>query len=206
MNIFYNDLRSGYEEVAASGPSYWTEFKEMDAVYKFSGWTIDLMAHFLERLVQNQFVQYCDEKTLYMYEQILHLNATGLPIDERRRAIAAALLGYGKLSAEDIAAIVKAFTGSDCYVAWDGTELRLNLANSETGISYPSLIQILSNRIPAHIFFSLLSKYAVQADDYVGMAHRFTPRYNIQCEKLNYYYLRNRVGIGYVMNPKIIIQ
>ena len=206
MKIFYNDLRSGYEEVSSYGPSYWLEYKEMDAVYRLAGWMLDLMAHFLERIVGNQFVRFADDKTLTMFEQVLGLKPDGLTIDERRRAVAAALLGYGKLSADDIIAIVKAYTGSDCTLAWDGIELKLVIDNTDAGISYPGLIAILSNRLPAHIYYSLHVPYKSRLDEYVGIAHNMTPKVIIQCEKLNYYHLRNRVGIKHVMNKKIIIQ
>ena len=46
-------LRSGYEEVKSYGPSWWPEYREMNAVYKYAGWTLDLMAHFLEKLIWN---------------------------------------------------------------------------------------------------------------------------------------------------------
>lgn len=205
MKIFYNDLRSGYEEVSSYGPSYWLEYKEMDAVYRLAGWMLDLMAHFLERIVGNQFVKYADDKTLTMFEQVLGLKSDGLTIEERRRAVAAALLGYGKLSADDIIAIVKAYTGSDCTVSWDGTELKLIIDNTDTGISYPGLIEILSNRLPAHIYYSLHIPYENRIDEYVGMAHNMTPHMVIQSETLNYVYLREYVGIGHMMRPNIII-
>lgn len=205
MKIFYNDLRSGYEEVSSYGPSYWLEYKEMDAVYRLAGWTLDLMAHFLERMIGNQFVQYADEKTLSMFEQVLGLQADNLTVEERRRAIAAALLGYGKLSAEDIIAIVRAYTGADCSISWNGTELKLQVQNSEEGISYPALIGILSNRLPAHIYYSLNIPYESKIDEYVGMAHNMTSHLIIQSEKLNYVYLKEYVGIGHVMRPNIIV-
>lgn len=205
MKIFYNDLRSGYEEVSSYGPSYWLEYKEMDAVYRLAGWTLDLMAHFLERMIGNQFVQYADEKTLSMFDQVLGLQADNLTVEERRRAIAAALLGYGKLSAEDIIAIVRAYTGSDCTLNWDGTELKLIIDNTEVGISYPGLIEILSNRLPAHIYYSLRIPYETQMSEYVGMAHNMTTHMVIYSETLNYMYLREYVGIGHVMRPNIIV-
>lgn len=205
MKIFYNDLRSGYEEVSSYGPSYWLEYKEMDAVYRLAGWTLDLMAHFLERMVGNQFVQYADEKTLLMLEKVLGLSVDDLTVDERRRAVAAALLGYGKLSAEDILAIVRAYTGAECSLTWDGVELKLNIANTDAGIAYPGLIEILSNRLPAHIYYSLYIPYENRIDEYVGMAHNMTPHMVIQSETLNYVYLREYVGIGHMMRPNIII-
>ena len=31
MEIFYNQERSGYEEIVSYGPSWWTEYREMNA-------------------------------------------------------------------------------------------------------------------------------------------------------------------------------
>ena len=55
MNIFHNDSRSGYEEIVSYGPKWLTEYKEMDAVYQYAGWTLDLMASFLEQIIRNRF-------------------------------------------------------------------------------------------------------------------------------------------------------
>ena len=64
MEVFNNQQRSGYEEIVSYGPKWWTEFREMDANYRFAGWTLDLMAHWLERVVNNQFPANADERTI----------------------------------------------------------------------------------------------------------------------------------------------
>ena len=64
MEVFNNQQRSGYEEIVSYGPKWWTEFREMDANYRFAGWTLDLMAYWLERVVNNQFPANADERTI----------------------------------------------------------------------------------------------------------------------------------------------
>ena len=64
MEVFNNQQRSGYEEIASYGPKWWTEFREMDANYRFAGWTLDLMAYWMERVVNNQFPANADERTI----------------------------------------------------------------------------------------------------------------------------------------------
>lgn len=44
MDIFCNG-QNGYEEIANYGPRWWTEYREMDANYRFAGWTLNLMAY-----------------------------------------------------------------------------------------------------------------------------------------------------------------
>ncbi|MDO4650431.1 MAG: hypothetical protein Q4B26_17470, partial [Eubacteriales bacterium] len=73
MEIFHNRDRSGYEEIVSYGPRWWTEYLEMDANYRFAGWTLDLMAHFLERIIKNQYPLNADEQTIELLEKLLHI-------------------------------------------------------------------------------------------------------------------------------------
>ena len=73
MEIFHNRDRPNYEEVVSYGPKWWTEYREMDANYRFAGWTLDLMAYFLEQTVKNQFPSQADERTIAMFERMRKL-------------------------------------------------------------------------------------------------------------------------------------
>ena len=69
MEIFGNRWRPNYDEIVSYGPRWLTEYREMDANYRYAGWTLDLMACWLERIVNNDFPAYADEETIGMWER-----------------------------------------------------------------------------------------------------------------------------------------
>ena len=71
MIVFNNQQRSGYEEIASYSPRYYINIKEMDAVFRLAGWSVDLMAQDMEDMVAFQFLKYMDEEALTRYEAFL---------------------------------------------------------------------------------------------------------------------------------------
>lgn len=51
MIVFHNQQKTGYEEIVSYGPRFYPQIKEMDAIYRFAGWTVDQMAADLENLI-----------------------------------------------------------------------------------------------------------------------------------------------------------
>lgn len=155
MEIFHNRDRPNYEEVVSYGPKWWTEYREMDANYRFAGWTLDLMAYFLEQTVKNQFPLQADERTIAMFERMLRIEYDAeMTLEERRRAVAAFYSGTGHLSRSVILQLIKAYTGHDGDVYWDGDILCIVFDNNDTyRISIALLQKILDRRMPAHIAY-----------------------------------------------------
>lgn len=155
MEIFYNLERPNYEEIVSYGPKWWTEYREMDANYRFAGWTLDLMAYFLEQTVKNQFPSEADEKTISMLEKLLRIEYDSeLTLEERRRIVSAYYSGTGHLSRSVILSLMKAYAGHDGDVYWKGPVLCISFGNDETHFVSIGLLQkILERRMPAHIPF-----------------------------------------------------
>lgn len=153
MEVFNNHVLTGYEEMASAGPPWWTEYLEMDANYRFAGWTLDLMAEFLDRLANSQFPAYCDENTLRMYEKILKIEYdTEMTQEERRRIVSAYWSGNGHMSRSVIETLVNAYTGQGAKVWWNDETLVIDFDNTETqNVSISMLQKILKRRMPAHI-------------------------------------------------------
>ena len=108
MEVFFNRQRPGYDEIKSYGPRWWTEYREMDAVYRFAGWTLDLMAYWLERLVNNQFPATADEHAIEMFEDVLGIDPEpGATLEDRRRTVGAYYSGNSKLSESVIKQIIK---------------------------------------------------------------------------------------------------
>lgn len=154
MNLFDNRDYPNYEQVAEMGPSWLMDFKEMDANYQFAGWTLDLAAYFLDKLIDNEFPEHCDEETLRKFERILVIEypSDDITLEERRRIVSAFWAGNGKLSKTSIVGIVSAYTGQDADVRWEDGVLVIDFDNSDTAVVSMSMLQsILRRRMPAHI-------------------------------------------------------
>ena len=110
--VFDNWEETGYEEIAGFSPTFYRQIREMDANFKFAGWTADLMKTKLEEFVDNQFAASMDEATLTRIEQWLYLHAnTEYDLETRRRMLGAVLTGTGKMGRQKIIDIVKNYTG-----------------------------------------------------------------------------------------------
>ena len=99
MEIFYNSSSPGYEEIVSYGPKWWTEYREMNAVYMFEGWLLDILAKKMEQEVKNLFPSQADLPTLLAYERMLGIeHDVELTIEERRRIVEIYYSGTGHLS------------------------------------------------------------------------------------------------------------
>ena len=158
MEVFNNQQRSGYEEIVSYGPKWWTEFREMDANYRFAGWTLDMMAYWLERVVNNQFPANADERTITtVFEPALGIEPEpDETLEERWKTVAAYWSGTGKLSKTVIQSIIKAYTGCESELWWNGIKLQIRIFCDEDGqFSQRKIHNIISRRYPAHLSFTI---------------------------------------------------
>lgn len=153
MNIFNNQQTSGYSEIVSYGPKWWTEYREMNAVYRFAGWTLDLMALWLEKLVLNQFPAYADEESIALFEKILHIEPLlGESLEERRKTVSLAFGGGGKLRASDIKSMIRTYSGCDSDVRWENGVLHVRIILDDETEFYPAkIIALINRKLPAHI-------------------------------------------------------
>lgn len=157
MEIFRNTPTPYYDQLVMMGPAWLAEFKEMDANYRFAAWTLELGAHFLDQMVNNEFPAYCDLDTLKMYEQLLNIEyEREVTEEERRRTVCAYWSGDGKISKTTIEGLVSTYTGHQADVRWEDMVLVIDFDNTDTINVYLSMLQrILRRRMPAHIDYRL---------------------------------------------------
>lgn len=157
MEIFRNTPTPYYDQLVKAGPAWLAEFREMDANYQFAAWTLELGAHFLDRMIQNEFPAYCDEEHLIIFERLLNIEyEREVTMEERRRTVCAYWSGNGKISKSTIEGMVSTYTGHEADVRWEGTTLVIDFDNTDTINVYLSMLQrILRRRMPAHIDYRL---------------------------------------------------
>ena len=109
--FFNNFEQTGYEELKSWTPSYYQRIKEADANLRFAGSTIDIMADSLEKFCENLFAKTMGEEELSRMEKYFYMEQNGnLDIEERRRLLAIALAGSGKISTAKISDLIRKYT------------------------------------------------------------------------------------------------
>lgn len=167
MEIFSSGQRSGYEEIVNSGPRWWTEYREMDAVYRYEGWLLDLMIYLMERVVENQFPEYADEAAISALERLLKIeyDTSDPSLDERRKTVSTYYTGsFGKLNRTSILNMAEKYTGCPCSARWEGSTLIVTAVgdldeNILREFKYTKLQSILQQRMPAHLNFLIKRTY-----------------------------------------------
>lgn len=170
MLVFNNQQRSGYEEIASYSPWFYRSIKEMDAVFRMAGFTLDHMAADLERTVSNQFVEHMEEEPFSRYEAFLgvkkDINKT---LDERKAYINALLIGSGKFSADKIIAIVNQFVDCECSVQLSGAELYINIAFKNDPDKYiVDIRKFIEKWLPGHLTYRLVLQRKKKAEVFVS--------------------------------------
>lgn len=208
MRIFHNRDRPNYQEIISYGPKWLTEYREMDANYQYAGWTLDLMAYWLEQIVCNVFPLHADEATITEFEKFLEIEFDpSATLEERRKVVAAYYyFGYGKLSKTAIQNLIKAYTGCDSDVTYDGLAFSIYIAgNGLPVLMDDKILNIISRRMPAHLGYSVNIEEEIMLTEYLGIVQVISPHLTILSEELNKVILTERIAVAHVMRPNIII-
>ena len=70
-DVFYNRVRSGYEELMSYYPNFWKEILEMRVNNRFAGYTLDRAAGDMEQAVLDQFFETSSQEMVLRYERFL---------------------------------------------------------------------------------------------------------------------------------------
>lgn len=153
---FNNFEQGGYEEIKAWTPRYYQNIKEADANMQFAGSTIDLMAESLEKFCGNLFTKTMGEETLSRMEKFFYMKQNGsLDIDERRRLLAIAMAGSGKVSTTKIGELIRTYTGAKAsFVFLHRLYIFIHVGEDDRIGSVETLKVALGAKIPAHVAYT----------------------------------------------------
>lgn len=157
IDVFWNRKRPNYEEVISYGPRWWLEWLEMDTNYRYAGWTLDLMAYWMERVVSNQFPMHADMQTIEKLEKLFNIDVDySMTLEERRKIVASYYFFNGHLSKTAIRTIIQTCTECDSEIWWGGDDeniLKIDIMQSKKDISAATerVFDIINRRKPAHI-------------------------------------------------------
>lgn len=153
---FNNFEQGGYEEIKAWTPRYYQNIKEADANMQFAGSTIDLMAESLEKFCGNLFTKTMGEEALSRMEKFFYMKQNGLlDIDERRRLLAIAMAGSGKVSTTKIAELIRTYTGAEAsFTFLHRLYIFIHVGEDNRIGSVETLKAALGAKIPAHVAYT----------------------------------------------------
>lgn len=152
---FNNFLMPGYDELKEWTPTFYQEILEADALMRFAGKTKDLMADSLEEWCKNQFAAGMEDEALSRMEAFFYMDENSeLDIDERRRLLAMAMAGTGKMNTGKIADYVRTYTGSECIISFiHKLNIFIELESDGRVGDVQTLLDTLRQKIPAHLAF-----------------------------------------------------
>lgn len=171
MEIFYNQIRFGYEELKSYVSHYHLSIRELDAIYQYGGWLLDRMAGDLERILAYQFVENMNEECIERMERFLFIsNSSGKTIEERRSIVAATLQSGGKLSSSKIRETIEALIGDDVNVDIEFTDQLLITVDAITadGVMHEAINDMLERMLTAHIAYTILYQVPLSGTIYFG--------------------------------------
>lgn len=172
MEMFNNQERSGYEEIVSYGPKFYTNIKEMDAIYRFAGWTLDIMAADLEKLINTQFVENMSGEQILNLEKFLDIKQTqDLSLEERKQNLITIIYSNKKTNERNLKSDLERIIGKDAQVTIKMDDVLIVEVESidKSDYTYRQINDYLTSNLPAHLSFSVIYNKLIQAVNYNGV-------------------------------------
>ncbi len=164
---YENGFDSCYDELITFYPIFYKEIFEMNEILKTYGKLSDIMQKNIDIMLSDNYIQTADESAITRLEKFLYINTDKTKsLDERRRFVLSFFIGFGRISATKIKAIVNNYTKADVDVEFKVFDNEGNNClyvtcdrGMESNLRMYDVVDILIRKIPAHIFLNLLIKY-----------------------------------------------
>lgn len=170
MKLYDNAYKSSYEEIKTYYPVWYREVKEMDAIWQAEGKQFDDIQAGVIRGINNNFIYWADAETISKWENFLSITYDNTRTLEARRAnVAAILVGGGHIGEQEIKAIVRAFTNSDCYVSLETSVERnyvlIIIPRQDANVTFMGdLRAVLGRKIPGHLATTIRLRHQTQGE------------------------------------------
>ena len=135
-------------------------------------------------MLSDNYIQTADESAITRLEKFLYINTDKTKsLDERRRFVLSFFIGFGRISATKIKAIIKNYTNADVDVKFKRFDEKGNNClyvtcdrGMENNLKMYDISEILTKKIPTHIFLNILIKYVFESQEnnksYIGVGMR----------------------------------
>ncbi len=185
---YENGFDSCYEELITFYPIFYKEIFEMNEILKAYGNLADMIQKNIDAMLSDNYIQTADEPTITRLERFLYINTDKTkPLEERRKFVLSFFIGFGRISAAKIKAIIKNYTNSAVDVEFKKFDENGNSGlfitcerGAESDLRMYDIADILTRKIPAHIFLNLLIRYVFEClennKSYIGVKIRMKTR------------------------------
>ncbi len=170
MTMFSTDWQCRYDELITYYPRYYREVFEMDAILRAEGELADDIQTGIDKMLANNFVLSADESAVAQLETMLNISSSGT-LEERRQLIISHIMGFGKISATALKAILSAYLAEKLIstsITFDPVyddngntlysclNISIELADGLNPDDYSATItSLITERLPAHIAYSI---------------------------------------------------
>ena len=167
MRFYEKYFASNYDELITYYPQFYRDVLEMRAILEAHGAVIDALEDNIERTFFNSFIDTADEQTITELERFLKIKLGGeRSLETRRRLVKAFFVGFGKVSASVLAAIISSYTHGPVETKFEPFDsagnnmLYLLYSRGDAPTLYfEDIDYLISKKIPAHIVWLALLTY-----------------------------------------------
>ena len=162
MKFFNRAWNDSYDELITFYPRFYQDVYEMTVILHAHGDLTDEMMDDIEQTYLDAFIDTASEQQIARWENFLHISLNrSLTLDARRRAVKAYIIGFGKMSASVIKAIVNTYldvTDTDVdFIPIDeegnNAVLISIFADDDISANFQPLRDLLRRKIPAHLWY-----------------------------------------------------
>lgn len=156
LNLLNSSFKCSYDELITYYPLFYRNVREMDEILKAQGRLADGLENGIEQIFSDCFIDTADKSVITQFEKMIGINGDGKSLEERRSLVKSHLVGTGKISASLIREMVRAYTGAGSECSFKNSRLSVSVERGvKDTISFESLSELLSAKLPAHIAFDL---------------------------------------------------
>lgn len=177
-------------------------------LYQVMGAEVEKASNIVLALLNEAFPETATFSIPY-WEELYGISSNeSLSIEERRKRIIVKRSFRAPMNPARIELLIKEACGRDVKLIENiaPSVFGLEIQDGKDGVNIESIISLVNEVKQAQKSVRIFVEQHSEIPVFYGLNHIMTPKVIIQCEKLNYYHMRNLVGIKHVMNKKIIIQ
>ena len=170
MRFYQKYYPGNYEELITYYPKFYRDVLEMRAILEAHGAVLDELEDNIELVFFNNFIDTADEQTIADLERFLGIKLNrSRSLEVRRRFVKSFFVGFGKVSASILEAIISSYTHDTVRSRFEPFDsagnnmLHLEYRRGDVPTLYlEDITYLISKKMPAHILWHAMLTYHVE--------------------------------------------
>ena len=171
MRLYQKYFPCNYDELITYYPKFYRDVLEMRAILEAHGAVLDELEDNIELVFFNNFIDTADEQTVSDLEKFLDIKLNrSRSLEVRRRFVKSFFVGFGKVSASILEAIISSYTHDTVKSRFEPFDsagnnmLHLEYRRGDVPTLYlEDITFLISKKMPAHIFWHAMLTYHTEA-------------------------------------------